>query len=99
MSKSQIHELTSDDGAAVSSAESEYSAMRSLRENARQAMDALREAGRGASAAVSELGGGAYQAGARTGAQIVRQVEAQPMTAVVVAASLGVVAGVLLARR
>jgi ElaB/YqjD/DUF883 family membrane-anchored ribosome-binding protein len=86
-------------GASPNGDASEFGTLRGLRENARVAMDALRDAGRGASAAVSELGDGAYQAGARTGARIARQVEAQPMTSVIVAASLGLIAGVLLARR
>jgi ElaB/YqjD/DUF883 family membrane-anchored ribosome-binding protein len=113
MSNSTTDELTGDEGttavhangasakngASANGDAGEFSALRGLRENARVAMDALRDAGRGASAAVSELGGGAYQAGARTSAQIARQVEAQPMTSVIVAASLGLVAGILLARR
>lgn len=93
------HHNGSSEHANGSAASGDFSTMRGLRENARIAMDALRDAGRGASAAVSDIGGGAYQAGARTGAQIARQVEAQPMTSVIVAASLGLVAGILLARR
>jgi ElaB/YqjD/DUF883 family membrane-anchored ribosome-binding protein len=104
MSESKIHEMTDEQGAAIeqdnpSSETSDFSAMRGLRENARVAMDALRDASRGASAAVTELGGGAYQVGAKTGAQIARQVEAQPVASVLVAASLGLVAGMLLSRR
>jgi ElaB/YqjD/DUF883 family membrane-anchored ribosome-binding protein len=112
MSKSMSDELTGDEGtlpmhgngahkngAPANGDAGESATLRGLRENAKVAMDALRDAGRGASAAVSDLGGGAYQAGARTGAQIARQVEAQPMTSVVIAASLGLVAGILLARR
>jgi ElaB/YqjD/DUF883 family membrane-anchored ribosome-binding protein len=90
---------SSRNGASTNGDAGESSTLHGLRENARVAMDALRDAGRGASAAVSELGGGAYQASARTGAQIARQVEAQPMTSVIIAASLGLVAGILLARR
>jgi ElaB/YqjD/DUF883 family membrane-anchored ribosome-binding protein len=104
MSDSNLDSLNGDEGTATtrdngSSANGEFSTMRGLRENARIAMDALRDAGRGASAAVSELGDDAWQAGARTGARLSRQVEAQPMTSVIIAASLGLVAGVLLTRR
>jgi ElaB/YqjD/DUF883 family membrane-anchored ribosome-binding protein len=70
-----------------------------LRESARATSDALREACRGASAAISELSEEAYQIGSQTGARISRQVEAQPMTSLLVAASIGLVAGVFLARR
>jgi ElaB/YqjD/DUF883 family membrane-anchored ribosome-binding protein len=101
MSKSTIDELTGDEGTSTGTASSngEFSATRQLRENAKVAMDALRDAGRGASAAASELGEEAYQMGARTSAQIARQVETQPITSVLIAASLGLVAGMLLARR
>ena len=104
MSNSHMDEITDDAGSVAepethAAENGEFNAMRGLRDNAKIAMDALRDASRGATAAVSELGEGAYQAGARTGAQIARQVEAQPMTSVILAASLGLVAGVLLARR
>ena len=71
----------------------------SLRESARLTADAFCHAGYKASAAVKELGDGAYQVGSRAGARVARQVEAQPMTAALVAASLGLIIGVLLPRR
>lgn len=70
-----------------------------LRESARLTTDALCDAGSKASAALKELSDGAYQVGSRTGARVVRQVEAQPMTAALVAASIGLIIGVLLPRR
>jgi len=59
----------------------------------------LSDACRGASATVTGLGEEAYQIGTRTGARIARGVEAQPMTSIVIAGSLGLIAGILLARR
>jgi ElaB/YqjD/DUF883 family membrane-anchored ribosome-binding protein len=73
--------------------------LRSLRESARLTTDALVDAGYKASTAMKDLGDGAYQAGSRTGARVARQVEAQPMTAALLAASIGLVIGVLLPRR
>jgi ElaB/YqjD/DUF883 family membrane-anchored ribosome-binding protein len=73
--------------------------MRSLRESARLTTDALRDAGNKASAAVKDLGDSAYQVGSRAGGRVARQVEAQPMTAALVAAALGLIVGVLLPRR
>jgi len=77
----------------------EANALRGLRESARITTDALCDASHKASVAARELGDGAYQFGARTGARVARQVEAQPMTAALVAASLGLIIGVLLPRR
>jgi len=73
--------------------------LRSLRESTRLSTDALCDAGYKASAAVKELGDGAYKAGCRAGAQVARRVEAQPMVAALVAASLGLIVGVMLPRR
>lgn len=73
--------------------------LRGLRESARATSDALCAAGQKASAAIQELGDGAVQIGTRTGARVARQVEAQPMTAAIVAASLGMIIGMLLPRR
>ena len=109
MSNSTSDELTGDEGnpevhgngaatndrPAANGDASEYSTLRGLRENARVAMDALRDAG-GAPQPPSPNWAVAPQAGARTSAQIARQVEAQPMTSVIVAASLGLIAGGLL---
>jgi ElaB/YqjD/DUF883 family membrane-anchored ribosome-binding protein len=82
-----------------SGANGEATSYAGLRESARATTEALREACRGASAAISELSEEAYQLGSQTGARISRQVEAQPMTSLLVAASIGLVAGVFLARR
>jgi ElaB/YqjD/DUF883 family membrane-anchored ribosome-binding protein len=75
------------------------SVLRGLRESARVTGDAFCAAGQKASAAIQELSDGAVQIGSRTGARVARQVEAQPMAAAVVAASLGLIIGVLLPRR
>jgi ElaB/YqjD/DUF883 family membrane-anchored ribosome-binding protein len=80
-------------------ANGEASTLHGLRESARITTDALCDAGHKASVAVKEFGDGAYQFGARTGARVARQVEAQPMTAALVAASLGLIIGVMLPRR
>jgi ElaB/YqjD/DUF883 family membrane-anchored ribosome-binding protein len=68
-------------------------------DNGRHVAEALREAGRGASVAMTEVGGAAYRMGTKTGAQIAHEVEARPMTSVVIAASLGLITGLLLSRR
>ena len=77
----------------------EANSLRGLRESARVTSDALCDAGHKASVAMKEPGDGAYQIGTRTGARVARRVEAQPMTAALVAASLGLIIGVLLPRR
>ena len=82
-----------------SAANGESDAMRGLRDSAQVATDAVCDAGRKASSAMKELGDSAYQIGSRTGARVARQVEAQPMQSALVAASLGLIIGVLLARR
>jgi len=73
--------------------------IRGLWANFRMQDGSLGDACRGASATVTELGEEAYQIGTRTGARIARGVEAQPMTSILVAGSLGLIAGLLLARR
>jgi ElaB/YqjD/DUF883 family membrane-anchored ribosome-binding protein len=78
---------------------SESQTMRGLRENAKATTEALRDAGRKVSATASELGENAYQFGSKTGAQIAHTVEEQPMASVLIAAALGLIAGMLLARR
>jgi hypothetical protein len=83
----------------ASGTDSETGPFRGFREGARVTTDAICDAGQKASAAIKDLGDGVYQFGARTGAGVARQVEAQPMTAALVAASLGLIVGVLLARR
>ena len=77
----------------------EASVLRGLRESARVTTDALCDAGQKASVTMKELGDGAYQMGTRAGARVARQVEAQPMTAALVAASVGLIIGMLLPRR
>lgn len=74
-------------------------ALRGLREGARMTTDAVCEAGYKASAVMKELGDGAYQFGSKTGARVARQVEAQPLTSALIAASLGVIVGMWLSRR
>jgi ElaB/YqjD/DUF883 family membrane-anchored ribosome-binding protein len=86
-------------GSRESKVDGESSLMRGLCENARSASDTVRSAYREASAAASDFGGEAYEVGAKTGARIARQVEAQPMSSVLIAGSLGLVVGMLLARR
>jgi len=61
--------------------------------------EALQDASRKATAAVSDLGKSAYDVGTKARDEMSRQVEAQPMMAVLVAASLGLLTGLLLARR
>jgi ElaB/YqjD/DUF883 family membrane-anchored ribosome-binding protein len=108
MSQAKADETTMHNGSGAahhdetsrgSNGNGEAQSLRGLRESARATSDALREACRGASAAISDLSEEAYQIGSQTGARISRQVEAQPMTSLLVAASIGLVAGVFLARR
>jgi hypothetical protein len=75
------------------------SVLRGLRESVRVTGDAFCAAGQKASAAIQELSDGAVQIGTRTGARVARQVEAQPMASAIVAASLGMIIGLLLPRR
>jgi ElaB/YqjD/DUF883 family membrane-anchored ribosome-binding protein len=77
----------------------EAGVLHGLRESARVTTDAICDAGQKASATMKEFSDGAYQFGSRAGARVARQVEAQPMTAALVAASLGLIIGVLLPRR
>jgi ElaB/YqjD/DUF883 family membrane-anchored ribosome-binding protein len=94
-----LKELVMDPLSSESAANGESDAMRGLRDSAQVATDAVCDAGRKASSAMKELGDSAYQIGSRTGARVARQVEAQPMQSALVAASLGLIIGVLLARR
>jgi ElaB/YqjD/DUF883 family membrane-anchored ribosome-binding protein len=96
---STIHETTQNGEGGKPETDGDATVLSSLRESARLTTDALYDAGYKASAAVKEFGDGAYQAGSRAGARVARQVEAQPMTAALVAASLGLIIGVLLPRR
>jgi ElaB/YqjD/DUF883 family membrane-anchored ribosome-binding protein len=80
-------------------ANGEASVLHGLRESARATTDAVYDAGHKASVTMKEFGDGAYEMGSRAGARVARQVEAQPMTAALVAASLGLIIGVLLPRR
>jgi ElaB/YqjD/DUF883 family membrane-anchored ribosome-binding protein len=96
---STVHEIPQNGGAGKAEANGDATVLNSLRESARVTTDALYDAGYKASAAVKEFGDGAYQAGSRAGARVARQVEAQPMTAALIAASLGLIIGVLLPRR
>jgi len=87
------------DETAKRAANGEAGVLHGLRESARATSDAICDAGHKASVTMKELGDGAYQMGSRAGASVARQVEAQPMTAALVAASLGLIIGVLLPRR
>jgi ElaB/YqjD/DUF883 family membrane-anchored ribosome-binding protein len=71
----------------------------SFADAARATADALRVAGRKASAVMSDLTEEARGTGVKTREQVVSKVQAQPMTAVLVAAALGLVAGLLLTRQ
>jgi hypothetical protein len=94
-----VHEIPQHDQSDKPETNGDASVLRSLREGARLTTDALCDAGYKASVAVKELGDSAYQVGGRTGARVARQVEAQPMTAALLAASIGLIIGVLLPRR
>ena len=96
---SNVHEIPQNGGAGHRDTNGDATVLSSLRESARLTGDALYDAGYKASAAVKEFGDSAYQAGSRAGARVARQVEAQPMTAALIAASIGLVIGVLLPRR
>jgi ElaB/YqjD/DUF883 family membrane-anchored ribosome-binding protein len=60
---------------------------------------ATNDAARQAATTASDLGRTAYQRSERVGRDVVSQIEAQPLTAVFIAAVAGVCAGLLLARR
>ncbi len=66
---------------------------------ANQAGAAVREAGRKIGAAASDLGQHAYRKGADATQDVARRVEEQPLSAVMVAAGIGFVAGLLFSRR
>jgi ElaB/YqjD/DUF883 family membrane-anchored ribosome-binding protein len=74
-------------------------AVPSFADAARATADALRVAGRKASAVMSDLSEEARDTGMKTRDQMVSTVQAQPMTAILVAAALGLVAGLLLTRQ
>jgi hypothetical protein len=94
-----VHEDPQQEQSGKSETSGEAKVLLGLRECARITTDALCDAGHKASVSIKELGDSAYQVGSRTGARVARQVEAQPMTAALVAASLGLIIGVLLPRR
>jgi len=71
----------------------------SFSEATKAARDALRVASRKATATFNDLSGEALETGAKAREQIVRQVESQPMTAILLAAGVGLLAGLLWARR
>ncbi len=66
---------------------------------ASEAAASVREAARKVGAAASDIGQEAVARGTRYGKTVVEEVEAQPMTFLVVAAAAGLVAGWLIARR
>jgi len=73
-------------------------AMPTFSDAARATVDALRVAGRKASSVVADLTEEARDTGVKTRDQVATKVRAQPMTAVLIAAALGLVAGLLLTR-
>jgi ElaB/YqjD/DUF883 family membrane-anchored ribosome-binding protein len=66
---------------------------------ARATADALRVAGRKASAVMSDFKDEARDTGVKTREQVASRVQAQPMTSILVAAALGLVAGLLISRQ
>ncbi len=68
-------------------------------EAARATAEAVRAVSRKASAAMTEVGEEARQTSARGGAHVARYVGAHPVISIAIAASVGVFAGLLLARR
>jgi len=70
-----------------------------LHKGARFARDTFRDAARGAAVAATGFAESTYDIGTKAGARVVRQVEAQPMASALIAASLGMIAGLLLSRR
>jgi ElaB/YqjD/DUF883 family membrane-anchored ribosome-binding protein len=86
-------------GGMGAEANGESHVVHDLREGVRTTTDALRDAGRRASEVMSEFGESAYQAGNKTRAQVAGQVEAQPIASILIAASIGLIAGALLFRR
>ncbi len=71
-------------------------AMPSFADAARATADALRVAGRKASAMMADLSEEARDTGAKTRDQVASKVQAQPMTSILIAAALGLVAGLLM---
>jgi ElaB/YqjD/DUF883 family membrane-anchored ribosome-binding protein len=68
-------------------------------EAARAAADMLRETGRKATEAVSHLADDAYETGTKTRDEVAHRVVDQPLTAVLLAAGIGLLAGLLFSRR
>jgi ElaB/YqjD/DUF883 family membrane-anchored ribosome-binding protein len=74
-------------------------AMPTFADAARATGDALRVAGRKAASVMADLTEEARDTGAKTRDQVSSRVQAQPMTSIVVAAALGLVAGLLMSRQ
>ena len=66
---------------------------------ARATADALRIAGRRASAVMSDLKDEARDTGMKTREQVASRVQEQPMTSILIAAAVGLIAGLLLSRQ
>jgi ElaB/YqjD/DUF883 family membrane-anchored ribosome-binding protein len=66
---------------------------------ARATADAFRVAGRKASTVMADITEEARGTGVKTRDQVASTVQAQPMTSILVAAALGLVAGLLLSRK
>ena len=74
-------------------------AIPSFSDAARATADALRVAGRKASAMMADLTDEARDTGMRTREQVASRVQAQPMTAILIAAAIGLVAGMFMSRK
>ena len=70
-----------------------------LGQSAADAGDAVRDATRAVGDAATGVGPRAYETGQRAGQSLAEQVEKQPMMSLVAAATVGLLAGMLLARR
>jgi ElaB/YqjD/DUF883 family membrane-anchored ribosome-binding protein len=70
-----------------------------IKNAARTAANSTNDAGRKAVSAMGDLGEDAYATGAKVGTKVARHVEAQPLAALLVAGSVGLIAGLLLSRR
>ena len=91
----------SQNGAAASAAATQATddVKRRVADAAAEAGAAVRDATEKLASAAGELGARARAEGERYGKEIVRQVEAQPVTSLAIAAMAGLLAGMFLARR
>ena len=73
--------------------------IRNINETSKEAGASLRDATRKVADAATEFGDRALERGASYGNDIAKQVEEQPMMAMLIGAGIGLIAGWLLARR